>query len=129
MCLPGIDGVCDYDSPYAKYLVEEQYVPDIDANYIVYWQGNGVVYVNVFTVFDGDNGHEVFSKALEFAQKHDTLLFYQELGLEFLSPKTGEPVETPIDSPYTKHYYDQPVMPYENTKHGFKMVETDELPF
>ena len=129
MCLPGIDGVTDWDSPYRKYLLEEQCVPDIENQYIVIYQDNGDVYKNVFTVFEDDDYNEVFAKALEFAGSVDTLVFYQECCTEFYNPYTGEPVETPLDAVYCKSYYDQPTQPYQTKKDGFTAVETDELPF
>lgn len=116
MYLPDVDNVCDY------------HVPDIDAQYVVYWQDNGEIYVETFTVFE-DNAEAVFAKALEFAQKHDTLLFCQEVGATFFDPQTGKPVETPIDTLMCKHYYDQPTQPYEYSKWGFTAVDSDELPF
>ena len=104
-------------------------LPGIENQYIVVYQDNGDVYKKVFTVFEGDDYNEVFADALEFARTVDTLLFYQELYVEFYNPRTGELVETPLDGLYCKSYYDQPTQPYQARKEGFTAVETDELPF
>lgn len=127
MCLPGIDGVTDYDSPYRKYWEEEQYIPDIEQEYIVEYQEDGEIYSECFAVFEGDNEAWAFEKALAFAKSHDTLVFYQEAMTEFFHPKTGERVEEPAMR--GKDYYKQPYQPYQAIKAGFIAIETDELPF
>ena len=117
MCLPGIDGICDYDSPYCN----------VENEYVVAWQDNGEIYSEYFEVLEYEDDAKVFARALESAQSHDTLLFYCEIGHIMFNPKTGKHVETPIDAEHCKHYYDQPVQPPCLAR--FTPVETDELPF
>ena len=113
----------DYGEAYDNAAAE------IENQYIVVYQDNGDIYKNVFTVFEDDDPDYVLAKALDFANTVDTLLLYQELYTQFYNPKTGEPVETPVDSAYIKHYYDQPIQPYQIEWAGLVEVDEDDLPF
>ena len=117
-----------YEPDYAE-AYDNAIIPEIDNQYVVEYQDNGNIYKEVFTVWDCDNPKRVFAKALSFANNHDTLLFYQELYTEYYNPKTGEPVETPLDASYCKHFYDQPIQPYQTRQDGFEAIDSDELPF
>ena len=121
-------GYDPYDIDVSDVEVEhkDHYVPDIESQYVVYYQENGKSYYMTFTVYEYEDSEREFHKALNFAKTHDTLIFFEEPTYQFFNPKTGENVKTPDCGRYCKDYYNPPLQPYQ---HGFTAVETDELPF
>ncbi len=102
------------------------YEPEIDGQYVLYYQYNGECYYTTFTYYEDEDPQEEFKKALEFSKTHDVLRFFEEPTLAYFNPKTGEEVETPDCGRYCKNYYDQPTQPYQ---YNFTAVDIDELPF
>lgn len=100
------------------------YVPDINCQYVIYWQSKGIIYNETFTVFEDDDENFVFEKACAFAKEHDTLVFYREPDYTYFNPKTSKEVKTPHLGSGIDNYLIPTAKPS-----GFIAIETDKLPF
>lgn len=105
--------------------VDPNWIPDIDCQYNIYWQSEGRVYSETFTVFEYDDESRVFAKACEFAKTHDTLVFYREPDFTYFNPNTGEEIHTPHLGTGVDYYSTQEMI----YKRIFTAIETDDLPF
>lgn len=105
--------------------MESNWVPDIDCQYDVYWQSEGCVYHECFTVFEYDDESLVFAKACEFAKEHDTLVFFREPDFSYFDPISGEEIHTPHLGSGIDHY----ILQQRTVERIFTPVDTDELPF
>lgn len=104
--------------------IDRLYDPDVDCEYVVIWQSDGIIYCEVFVVFEGNDENWVFAKACAYAKEHDTLVFYREPDYTYFNPKTGKEVKTPHLGSGIDNYLILAAKPA-----GFTAVETDELPF
>ena len=107
--------------------VDFHWVPDIECQYDVYWQSNGIIFVETFTVFENDNEENIFQEACDFAKSHNSLVFYREPDYVYFNPVTGEEVYTPHLGMGIDYYARQEWSPAVLA--GFTAIDTDDLPF